>query len=260
MKIIHLSDLHIGRSNNTEEVTLIVEWILSHPELHQAQVVAVTGDLTDDGAEWQLQRIAGLLEPLEDEGYRVFAVPGNHDYGPFGITEREKSRQDFQTFIGGGVKYPHLERIDSTAFVLLDSMQGEIRSVEFFGAEGQIGGIQRRALDKLLDSLEQDPAVDRVVILLHHHPFDFKKFHQMRDAKRFLKVIRGRKNPPVSALLFGHKHLDFRFNDPEDDKEELYGVGLIYAAGSAVERNPEGEMILPVIDLDTLTIKRFGIR
>jgi hypothetical protein len=35
---------------------------------------------------------------------------------------------------------------------------------------------------------------------------------------------------------------------------------MIYAAGSAVERNLEGELILPVIDLETLTIERFGVR
>ena len=260
MKIIHLSDLHIGRSNNTEEVSRIVEWILEHPDEHQARVAAVTGDLTDDGAEWQLQRIAELLAPLKSAGYRVFPVPGNHDYGPFGITESKKSVRDFQKYLGGGVEYPHLEIVESTAFVLLDSMQGEIRSIEFIGAEGQIGREQRRKLDRLLDTLEADDEVDRIVILLHHHPFDYKKFHIMRDAKKLLRVVRGQGRSRISALLFGHKHVDYRFNDPEDHKEQLYGIEMIYAAGSTVERNREGEMIIPVIDLDSMVIQRYGVK
>jgi len=260
MNIIHLSDLHIGRSNNTENVSRLVEWILDHADQHQAQVVVVTGDLTDDGAEWQLQRAAELLDPLEAAGYRVFTVPGNHDYGPFGITESQQSVENFQKYLGGGVEYPHLEVVESTGFVLLDSMQGEVRSIEFIGAEGQLGKEQRQKLDQLLDSLAENSAVDQVVILLHHHPFDLKKFHEMRDAKRFLKIVRSQEKPRVTALLFGHKHLDFRFNDPEDHKEELYGIDLIYAGGSSVERNREGEMIIPVIDLEALVIERYGVK
>jgi 3',5'-cyclic AMP phosphodiesterase CpdA len=260
MKVIHLSDLHIGRSNNTENVSRIVEWILEHADQHQARIVVVTGDLTDDGAEWQLQRAAELLEPLEAAGYRVLAVPGNHDYGPFGITESQESVENFQKYLGGGVEYPHLEVVDSTAFVLLDSMQGEVRSIEFIGAEGQLGKEQRRKLDQLLDTLADDPDTDQVVILMHHHPFDLKKFHEMRDAKRFLKIVRRSETPRVTALLFGHKHLDFRFNDPEDHKEDLYGIDLIYAGGSSVERNREGEMIIPVIDLEDLVILRYGVK
>ena len=73
-------------------------------------------------------------------------------------------------------------------------------------------------------------------------------------------IARRRDAPPrVNALLFGHKHLDHRFNDPEENKETLYGIDLIYASGQSVERDAEGKMVVPVIDLEAMTIKRFRI-
>jgi hypothetical protein len=59
--------------------------------------------------------------------------------------------------------------------------------------------------------------------------------------------------------LFGHKHLDHRFNDPDDNKEELYGIDIIYASGQTVERDAEGKMTLPVIDLEENAIYRYKI-
>ena len=66
--------------------------------------------------------------------------------------------------------------------------------------------------------------------------------------------------PRVNALLFGHKHLEHRFNDPEENKEELYGIDLIYASGQSVERHEDGKMVLPVIDTWDMSIQRFKVQ
>jgi hypothetical protein len=65
--------------------------------------------------------------------------------------------------------------------------------------------------------------------------------------------------PRVNLLLFGHKHLENRFNDPDENKELLYGIDMIYASGSSVERNREGKMKIPVIDIEEKSIERFYV-
>ena len=262
MRVIHLSDLHIGRSDNIEKTERIVNWILNNQDKHRSKVIVITGDNVNDGAEWQYQEARNLYRPLWGHGYQLLIAPGNHDYGPLGVTESRESARDFKRYLSGQVDFPHLEIIQQTAFIILDSMKGEIRSVEMWGAEGQIGKVQLQELEKQLSRLEDDPAVERVVILLHHHPFDYKKFHVLRDASRLLEVIRGgdQQQPQVQAVLFGHKHLDHRFNQPPRNYEKKYGIDLIYAAGSAVERDEEGDLTLPVIDFETMRIERFRIK
>lgn len=259
MKVIHLSDLHLGRSNNIKKIARIREWIINHREQHGAEVIVISGDITNDGDKRQFLKARAVIEDLREAGFRVLVVPGNHDYGPLGITESTRSAKHFRRLLAGGKEYPRLEYIEGNAFVLLNSMQGEFRSVEMIGAEGQLGRVQLEELEGILESLHDDPKVDRVVVILHHHPFDYKKFHVLRDARRFLKVLSGgdRDRSWTGVVLFGHKHIDHRFNDPGQNREAQYGLDLIYAAGSAVEQDPEGKFVIPVIDLNDLVIERF---
>lgn len=258
MKVVQLSDLHIGKSNNLEKARCLVDWILTEQALHQAEVVLISGDVVDDGEDWQFRQAAELASSLRQGGYPVLAVPGNHDYGPNGILENPRSPQRFRELISLVDEYPAVFLVAGQAFVLLDSMQEEIRTRELWGAQGYLGSTQLDKLDRILAGLESDPAVENVVVALHHHPFDYLFFHGLRDHADFKGVIARRLDSPprVNALLFGHKHLDHRFNDPDADKESLYGIDLIYASGQSVERNAAGRMVLPVIDLETKTIER----
>ena len=262
MKIIHLSDLHIGKSNNLKKSAKIVDWIIENKEAHQSELVIISGDLVDDGQIWQFKAAKELLDLMKKEGFTVLVAPGNHDYGPDGIRESKQSQRDFAELISGITDYPHLHFTLGQAFILLDSMAEEIRRKEFFGAQGYLGKKQLQKLDQMLDDLEENPAVENVVLVLHHHPFDFLFFHGMRDQSDLKGVISRRKDRPprVNVLLFGHKHIEQRFNDPEENKEELFGIDLIYASGQSVERNKKGKMIIPVIDLEEKTIERFSIR
>lgn len=140
-------------------------------------------------------------------------------------------------------------------------MEEEIKHREFWGAQGYLGMEQLQRLDQLLDYLTVNPAVENVVLVLHHHPFDFLFYHGLRDHADLKSVISRRKDqsPRVNCLLFGHKHNEHRFNDPDENKEQLFGIDLIYASGSTVERNQDGKMVLPVIDVEKRSIQRFLI-
>lgn len=261
MKFIHLSDLHIGKSNNLEKSNLIVDWIIENKEIHQAKLVIISGDVVDDGELWQFEQAHALIERLKADGFQLLAAPGNHDYGPSGIMESLESQARFNQLISGITEYPGLFLIQGQAFVILDSMQEEIRSTEIIGAQGYLGLEQLQKLDVLLDDLAENPAVENVVLIMHHHPFDYLFYHGLRDHEDLKGVVSRRLNQPprVNVLLFGHKHLEHRFNDPEENKEELFGIDLIYASGQSVERNEEGKLVLPVIDLNEKTIQRYFV-
>ena len=261
MKIIHLSDLHIGQSDNLEKCNQIADWILENRDIHQSELVIISGDLVDDGQTWQFEQALGFIDRLRQGGFTVLAAPGNHDYGPNGFRESSTSQQDFSELISGVKEYPALFIIEGQAIVILDSMAEEIRNMEIWGAQGYLGKEQLQKLDQILDDLAENPAVENIVLTMHHHPFDYLFYHGLRDRDDLKGVIsRRRESPPrVNALLFGHKHIENRFNDPEDDKEELFGIDLIYASGQTVERKSDGKMVLPVIDLDDKTVKRYFI-
>jgi 3',5'-cyclic AMP phosphodiesterase CpdA len=100
MKIAVLSDLHYldpslmvncttGVTEFTTEMKTSNKIIqLSDPILKEAvaQIVAekpdillIAGDLTKDGEKISHETVAGILEQIEDQGIKVFVVPGNHD-------------------------------------------------------------------------------------------------------------------------------------------------------------------------------------
>ena len=261
MKFIHLSDLHIGKSNNYEKSNLIADWIIQRKDDHQAELVIISGDVVDDGRLWQFEKAREIIDRLKEGGLLVLTAPGNHDYGPSGIIESLESQAQFSQLVNGITEYPALFLSRGQAFVILDSMQEEIRSKEIIGAQGYLGLEQLQKLDILLDDLTSNPAVENVVLVMHHHPFDYLFYHGLRDHADLKGVISRRpgKPPRVNALIFGHKHLERRFNDPDENMEELFGIDLIYASGQTVERDGDGKMVLPVIDLDAKSIQRFYI-
>lgn len=262
MNFIHLSDLHIGKSNNREKSALIVDWILNNKEKHQSELVIISGDVVDDGEDWQFYQAKEQLERLCENGFLVMVCPGNHDYGREGFLESQLSQAHFFSLISGVKDYLHLQVIKGQAFILLDSMAEEIENIEMWGAQGNLGEEQLQKMDQILEDLAEDPGVENVFVVLHHHPFDFLFYHGLRDQADLKGVISQRINHPprVNGLLFGHKHIENRFNDPDENKEELFGIDLIYASGSTVERNQEGRMVIPVINAEEKTIKRFLIQ
>ncbi|MCJ7716972.1 MAG: metallophosphoesterase [Anaerolineales bacterium] len=261
MKFIHVSDTHIGKSNNHEKTSLIVDWILNNKDEHQSELVIISGDLVDDGEEWQFLQAREQIDRLLEDGYQVFVCPGNHDYGPTGIRESFLSQSLFSYLISGVEEYPHLEVVDGQAFILLDSMAEEIRNIELWGAQGKLGKEQLQKLDKMLDEVAENPEIENVFVVLHHHPFDFLFYHGLRDHANLKGVIsqRLRQPPRVNGLIFSHKHIEHRFNDPDENKEDLFGINLIYASGSTVERNQDGKMVIPVINVMDKSIERFLI-
>ena len=256
MKISHLSDLHIGKGKNHTTVKIIRNWLIANKD--KASVVVITGDIVDDGELWQYKCAKHHIEKLRYNGYSVLCCPGNHDYGTLGIIENNYCIRQFGKYISQGADYPHVRIIDDCAFIMLDSMLEEMKCDDFIGAQGKLGRQQLNTLNYHLDDIEQNHPEMKVILAMHHHPFYTSSyFMKLRDADAFKDVIidKDKGDSRVDCLLFGHKHDEKRLVK----KEKEYNISVIYSSGSTVERNEEGKLVIPVIDLDTNEIERYFI-
>jgi 3',5'-cyclic-AMP phosphodiesterase len=203
MRILHLSDTHIGRIDGPDDrrvdATDSLRLIL-HELRHQRDVdaVVVTGDLADDGS---VEAYATVRELVGDFARSldapVFYTTGNHD-----------ERSAFAKVLGVGHAdavrdFPGAERaavstVGGWRIVTLDSLvPGKVY--------GRIGAGQ---LDWLRDVLSV-PAEHGTVLAFHHPPISLdssamQQVFGLRDPGGLAAAIRG---SDVRVLLTGHFHL-----------------------------------------------------
>ncbi|MFJ1810109.1 MULTISPECIES: metallophosphoesterase [unclassified Streptomyces] len=203
MRILHLSDTHIGRVDGPEgrRVEAVDSLRLLLGELrHQRDVdaVVVTGDLADDGSVEAYttvrELIGGFARSLDAP---VFYTTGNHD-----------ERSAFAKVLGSGhpdavLEFPGAERaavstVGGRRFVTLDSLvPGQVY--------GRLGAEQLRWLRDVLST----PAELGTVVAFHHPPIALdisptQRVFGLRDPGELADVIRG---SDVRVLLTGHFHL-----------------------------------------------------
>ncbi|MEW2046859.1 metallophosphoesterase [Streptomyces sp. NPDC005476] len=203
MRILHLSDTHIGRVDGPEggrvDAADSLRFLLGELR-HQRDVdaVVVTGDLADDGSVEAYttvrKLIGGFARSLDAP---VFYTTGNHD-----------ERSAFTKVLGSGhpdavLGFPGPERaavstVGGWRFVTLDSL-----------VPGQVyGRIGAEQLDWLREVLST-PAERGTVVAFHHPPISLdvsvtQRVFGLRDPDGLAEVIRG---SDVRVLLTGHFHL-----------------------------------------------------
>ena len=86
MRLLLLSDLHIGHKSESQEVALVslVDAIRSRTEARPIDLVLMAGDLAHSGKQAEYDRLTELLiRPLRDvpelQNVKIISVPGNHD-------------------------------------------------------------------------------------------------------------------------------------------------------------------------------------
>ena len=154
MKIIHLSDTHVGALDNGTRLERIVDDILrlGAPENH---VIVHTGDLIDTATQQAMQEGYLILSRLHNAGWRVLLCPGNHDYGNAARVDgvqAQQFREHFQSFIFGqqAPEFPVVHVVGSCAFIGLDSSEEELGFLARWGAEGHLGQAQLGRLNSIL--------------------------------------------------------------------------------------------------------------
>lgn len=234
--IVHLSDLHIHRSNRKAEnrnAACLVKHLLQRfgDRAKERTVIALTGDLVDDGGEKQYTRLKDLvLAPLE-EAFTVIPVPGNHDYAGRGWRFRKEAPELFKQYVSHH-DFPHVYNVDQVTVISLDT--GDRENNVFF-ANGSLYGEQ---LDKLGTLLRQYR--ERfIVVCMHHHPIHYRNwFTGFIHSEEFMRAVYKR----VNLVLFGHKHHSQPFFNNN-------GVPLMLASGR-VTKPDRGVLMYRTIELD----------
>ncbi|MEU1511895.1 metallophosphoesterase [Streptomyces sp. NPDC005811] len=195
MRILHLSDPHIGKDGAVDSLRLMLGELR---QVRDVDAVVVTGDLADDGATEAYATVRALVgdfaRPL---GAPVFYTTGNHD-----------ERSAFAKVLGSGhpegaVAFPGEERaavseVGGWRFVTLDSLvPGKVY--------GRVGAAQLEWLRGVLST----PAGHGTVLAFHHPPIGLalsatQRVFGLREAGELAAVIRG---SDVRVLLTGHYHL-----------------------------------------------------
>jgi len=244
--IIHLSDLHLGATHSEERMRHLTDALRARFPTEPLPVLVLTGDLVDSPFGSSYRDMRKHLDALRNHGFLVLAVPGNHDYGlgffnwpPF----ERKFRQWFLPNPDEG--YPRLDLIGDTAFIGLDSSAAELRFLDLWGPNGEIGDGQRQRLASILDRSDVRACRHRV-LYLHHHPNDSGRFMGLKDWKELHHII---DHPGLfSAVLFGHRHLVAPSG--KASSQPLRHIPRAYDGGAALHKKgyPQGPHRLILLD------------
>ena len=190
VRVLHLTDPHLFADTSATlrgtATFASLEGVLSHYRESSwvADVVALTGDLTQDESHGAYANISALLEPL---GLPILTVPGNHDV-----------RDAMQTTLGTPpFAYCTTMRHGNWLLIGIDSC-----------VEGVAHGeVDPRELERLHAAVTESDA-RHALVCLHHPPVEvgsrWLDAVGLRNAAQFLTALAELES--VRGLLFGHVH------------------------------------------------------
>jgi 3',5'-cyclic AMP phosphodiesterase CpdA len=185
MRIAHISDLHIVKSNEFKEKIFESGKKAINSLNPKADLIFVSGDLTFEGTLPEYQYAKEKI--LEFEGH-IMLIPGNHD-------SRHQGYQLFSEFFG---KLDFYKKIGNVGILGLDSTQPD-------KDEGHIGRDKYGWVEENLNSSGKFKIVG-----LHHHivpvPNSGREQNIINDAGGVLDLVL-RNN--VSLILMGHRHVPY---------------------------------------------------
>jgi 3',5'-cyclic-AMP phosphodiesterase len=216
--LAHLSDLHLGHRESAER--RFAEIVRTASE---ADVVLVTGDLTEGGRQTELDAFERHTRHLS---HRLVVLPGNHD----------RCGDDVGARFMNGTRVDVVSRAGCT-IIRIDSTAPHNRI--FWLSHGRLCEHVLAQVDTALSSAPPD---ELIVVALHHHvvPLPAEGFwehvsevlflpnHTELDlGRQLLKVVRGR----ADLVLHGHRHVPRQFVVDPDGERPL----RVYNAGSTTE-------------------------
>ena len=171
MKLLHLSDLHLGKRVNEfsmlEDQEYILEEILRVLDGEQPDAVLIAGDVYDKPvppAE-AVQLFDKFLTKLAAKNTQTFFISGNHDSSErlaFGARLMEGSGIHISPVYGGEVKPVELaDEFGPVRVYLLPFVKPA--SVKRFSPEREIGSYTE-AVAAAVDAMDLDPAVRNVLV------------------------------------------------------------------------------------------------
>ncbi|KAA2311502.1 metallophosphoesterase [Pseudooceanicola sediminis] len=185
-RILHLSDLHFGRSTPALETPLLQAIHQLEPDL-----VVISGDFTQRARVSQFIQAREFVERIEAP---VLSVPGNHDTPLDNLFMRFfKPFSRYKRYINRNLE-PMFE--DSEISVV------GVNTVNRFA--WQSGKFAERTVQRVCGTFEDASARLRIAVL--HHPLEHGPEVDKRPVKGGRKALRGLENCGADVVLSGHLH------------------------------------------------------
>lgn len=281
MKFAHISDLHVNnfyRHSHFKEVKAILKYCKAINVDH----ILITGDLTDNASEFNLQI---LQKSLAKYGYenssRLSVVPGNHDiYGGlqkaediFSFPDRCK-QTDYNTKVKNFNKifsksfeeciytgkfdfYPYAKLIDGVLLIGINSNAYYSTISNPFASNGEVSPEQFLEVEKILQ--EYGKLVKYRIVLIHHHFNKIKnnsgvssaglwqniekQTMKLRKKKRLITLF---KEHNIDLILHGHLHLTQTYEKK----------GLIFInSGGSIKDVSTNKLKFNIINVDKNSIR-----
>lgn len=195
-----IGDLHVdgeAESNRGLEFRLRALRAAMQP----GDILALLGDVTDDGTARQYTEAMRLLWWLRDDNVLCIAVPGNHDVGPFGLLWSQDALLRWESFAAWAGSRRWLDVGNARIFGI-----STYKATWWPGdtARGRVGWGQRRRLRKELDAARA--LGKQCVVVGHHSLLCSDPWLLLEDRREVGDVLRGR-----AALYIGaHTHIEER--------------------------------------------------
>ena len=240
--IVHLSDLHFGRSDPQLVDPLIKTIRDLDPDL-----IAVSGDLTQRARSHEFQEARAFLDSLPQP---KIVVPGNHDVPLYNIYHRFLRPLDkFRRYITDDL---HPTHADDQMIVIGVSTA---RSLVVKG-----GRINQEQLAHVQEKFCALP--DEVFkILVTHHPFDLPSGYDDRDlVGRAQMAMAGLAECGADVFLAGHLHVSHTGNTAKRYNIQGHSA-LVVQAGTAISTRGRGEansFNLIRLQHPEIVVERFG--
>ncbi len=255
--IAHLSDLHLTGNNeekrnedNERNMNYNLVSILNHSSVQEADLVVVTGDITDKGELSAWNYFWSAVKSASLNRKKMLVIHGNHDVACLDFSRR-KPKEEYLAIVKSGLrsggqkdKFPYVRTFcngDIGAFCVDSVNAGNFNVLD--NAVGTLGFDQLYELGQLM---RRHDGIRCKLIVLHHSPNIPKRstsrrrgetpipFWQ-RPAMQLKRVDRIglrllARTFEVKAILHGHTHdnLDRRVN----------GMRIIGTGDSTVTRKP----------------------
>lgn len=219
-KILHLSDLHFGRTDAA--VVTAVREIAHRLDPH---LIVVSGDLTQRAREHQFIAARAFLESLSAP---TLVVPGNHDVPLYNLAARFlRPLRRYEKYISDDSQPVFLD--DEIAVVGIRTA----RSLTWKG--GRVNRAQAERAREFFCGVAQK----RVRILVTHHPFDLpQQFKASSLVGRAAMAMTWWRECAPDMLLAGHLHLQGAGTTVRPTQR---GAAIVVQAGTATSTRVRGE-------------------
>jgi len=189
VKIIHLSDSHIGKDNQSMGVNTenhLDEVIQSINQI-KTDFVIHSGDISHDGTVESYQKIQQCFLNLQS---KLSCIPGNHD-----------NLKVMSRFLDSGIN------IDTRYWKLLS-----INTVLEGKTEGYVTDEAYKKFELEIESTRKN-----TLVVMHHPPISMESSWDdsisLTNSKRFLDIIKRSEN--IRCVIWGHAHESKTFNYAE---------------------------------------------